>query len=652
MSSILPSSTSNKNKKNSKRRATATAATASTATPTTGCQQFVITATGRSFKRLRLDNNNNQQQRRRQNFDDEIDEGDSDEILDSNYLGGDEGDHRGKTGGDFNIDEDDNTEENKSSILSPSLSANQSCSSSWVASLQSMGSNNNGMFRRCRQLRARAHQVINSSHNNDIDDDDADDDSDGCCNNNNDDNSCAAMTTAAVAPRKRRPMKQRRTIGFTVQATAGNNAPTTKLSQLKNHGENHSSDNYDVEDVDEDDLQVEELEMKPSPRGTDKVRNENIPNNDDDDVDDRVPVEFLPDPLLVAAQHAMVLGGEEEVMAPHYPPHPHNGVDYYHRHYHHQYKQNSSTMLQSNKNNYNNNMESLLLMGDCCSSVTEEETSLAEDEASLSAISIGAITTMSALSGPGDGNTVVMGGAPPTASASASVETFKFKSNDNAAKQQQQRQKRQNAAVAATTQLSSSDCYTPLNNMLGGLHKERITRQQHHLSIHNQHSSFHSLGSGSEECHNHDGGGGSFLSLPTNPGSTSYQYEQQQNQQQSIGMMMTTPQTPPPPPPAAFFLMRSRRDEDEDEEMEDVAVAASSSSFIGNNRMKQHHRNHAGSSGNLNFTSSIADSKGKGGDGVMDTTSATYSREDGIFNGGDVPKWKRRVNLPSHSSLY
>ena len=181
---------------------------------------------------------------------------------------------------------------------------------------------------------------------------------------------------------------------------------------------------------------------------------------------------------------------------------------------------------------------------------------------------------MSALSGPGDGKSVVLGAPSPlpqpatAAVAASSTAQHQF-----------------GAPSVATAQPSSD--FSSLNNVLGGLHRERMARRN---------SSFHSLGS--DGCHTNDGSaGGSLRSMPNH--SSGYHHRQ--------NMVHLPPPTAYVPKSTFTSAMQSHA---EDEEMEDA----------------------------------VTENVGGG----MDTSAGSNSNS----GGEGIPKWKRRVNLQSHSSLY
>lgn len=454
---------------------------------------------GRSFKRLRLDQTLVSVPHH--------DRARSGNAFDSHSIGTLS---VGTMGGDLESnDEDTGNYEDDEEVMSGSQS-------SWVASLPSLNSK-----RRMPGVGLNGTRVSNSNDLG-VEDDAA---------------TCAEMTTAAVAPMRRvrhrskkkdmrvdgasSPLfngeRKRRAVGVAFETTTG---PPNRLGRLKN------------------DLTVNEIQVNPMFPAAD-VQNQH--NNDDKKHESQKPsmmpppVECIPDPLLVAAQHAAVGGNRDEP--------------------------NSDEV-----NNLNENGAGLFV-GDCYSSVTEEETSLAEDEASLSAISIGGNTTTSL------GATTMASskeGIRRCSSACSNKTDVELKAapppvfqtpNDSNAMQQQEK--------------TSS-----LNYFLGNLHRERQQRQSMNSSPHRRGSSHHSLGSMGVQSHI---SGNSHQSLPTYPMN------------------------------GAICASANAADSgDMDVDMEGPTGSMSSA--------------HASQANSINTSQS--------GDGK------------------DVPKWKRRVKLPSHSSLH
>jgi hypothetical protein len=484
---------------------------------------------GRSFKKLRLDHTlvavTNQQHAHHNNanpFDAQ-----SLGTLSVGTMGGDLESNDEDTG---NYDDEEEEEGESGS------------KSSWVASLPSLGSRRRMLP--LGGLDGKAGCAAGALKQEEIDDA----------------ATCSEMTTAAVAPRRRTqhrarkrgkqngealPLlmngdRKRRAIGFMIDTTAG----LVMETELK----------------EEEDLVVEEIQL-------DNLLHENAEDNVNGNPESMLsspPVECIPDPLLVAAQHAMGSGG--------------GGSD-----------------DKSQNMNSDAAATALLFVGDCYSSVTEEETSLAEDEASLSAISVGALsvgnTTMASSKGGAQCHSV---GSDVDVHRTSSQETADSMRDVElkAAPPPQPGYDKHNINNAMQQADKESD-YNSLNRILGGLHRER----QHRLSAmsssspHRRESSFHSLGS-MGVCSNVSGN--SHQSCPNYYCAVSQPLASLRGRTAESSMMDH----------AATYA-------DMDVEMEGGATHLPSGSA---------NSSHAGSE---------------------DKQSAD-----------SIPKWKRRVNLPSHSSLF
>ncbi|KAL7467352.1 hypothetical protein ACHAXS_007602 [Conticribra weissflogii] len=249
---------------------------------------------------------------------------------------------------------------------------------------------------------------------------------------------CAAMTTAAVAPRKHRNRsspnakkfkRKKRAIGFVIDTVAKTDYIAMKDQAAGGRKRDSNLDMNSSKEIQQvaqqpirrgnlklgemskrksEELEVEELEVDSLSLDGNEVTFASIQNKQTTDPDHQLreqqsmspPLDCIPDPLLVAAQHAagegmgMGTAGDYPTMgltlnegrgdALKDPPDVPVGEGSAH-----------APSLHPSPDASNNNW-SLLVMGDCCSSVTEEETSLAEDEASLSAISVGGHTILSA----------------------------------------------------------------------------------------------------------------------------------------------------------------------------------------------------------------------------------------------------------------
>jgi hypothetical protein len=205
----------------------------------------------------------------------------------------------------------------------------------------------------------------------------------------------------------------------------------------------------------------------------------------------------------------------------------------------------------------------------------------------------------------------------------------------------------------------------PLNHILGGLHKERLSRLSMNRPLSRGDSSLHSMGS----VGGHSAGGNSYRSLPGNlqqhamnnnvgMGNNTLSwnmnhYQQQQHQQR----------------PPSFVQQQQRQQQtplsmmDEDAEMEEadndttskmLATSGSFNSASGHAAAATGGGSVAsGSLGNLSRTSSGNINVSTGSGIVEDGNKSSSSiRNESDSKNAAVPKWKRRVNLPSHSSLY
>jgi hypothetical protein len=227
-----------------------------------------------------------------------------------------------------------------------------------------------------------------------------------------------------------------------------------------------------------------------------------------------------------------------------------------------------------------------LFVGDCYSSVTEEETSLAEDEASLSAVSLGGNTTTS------------VGGATmasskegmvrcPSRGSDAGVRRTSTRDADSIKDAELKAApppfRQTHTMMNAMQQHEKASDYNSLNFFLGSLHKERQQRQSmQHSSPHRRGSSYHSLGS---------------MGVHSNISGTSHQSCPNYAMMQQV-QMENTPNSG-----------------DIDVDMEGP-------------------------------TGSISSVHGSQSNSVNTNQSGHESKESG------VPKWKRKVNLPSHTSLF
>ena len=334
---------------------------------------------------------------------------------------------------------------------------------------------------------------------------------------NDDAATCAEMTTAAVAPRRKAHRRKK------------NESP------LFNGERKRRAIGFAFESQMDELLEVEEIELDPmfdrkpaavaAAASSQHPKNDVIDNTTNASSHSLPPVECIPDPLLVAAQHAAVGGNTNE--------------------------------LSQNHENVNGTG---LFVGDCYSSVTEEETSLAEDEASLSAVSLG-------------GNTTTSVGGTTMTSSKEGVRSAEFGNRGAASAQDVELKPAPPPAFArhnvnnAMQQYEKASDYN-LNSLLGNLHRERQQRQS---SPHRRGSSYHSMGSTGMHS---NVSGNSHQSCPMN------------------------------------FAGQMLQDVDMDVDMEGP-------------------------------TGSISSAHGS----QTNSQSGSDSRDS-------VPKWKRRVKLPSHSSLY
>ena len=426
----------------------------------------------------------------------------------------------GTMGGDLESNDEDtgNYDEEDEEIMSVSQS-------SWVASLPSLNSKRRmpGVSGGLDGVRAVA--VAGNNHSNDagVDDDAA---------------TCAEMTTAAVAPRRRvrhctkkkdmhvdgassPPLlngeRKRRAVGVAFETVA---EPPNRLGRLKN------------------DLTVNEIQVNPQFPAA-GVQNQSSDGNRLESSQKSSmmppPVECIPDPLLVAAQHAAVGGNRDEP--------------------------------NSNETNNLNENGAALFVGDCYSSVTEEETSLAEDEASLSAVSIG-------------GNTTTSLGATTMASSKEGIRRCSSACSNRTDVELKAAPPPAFPTPNVSNAMQQQEKTSSLNYFLGNLHRERQQRQSMHSSPHRRGSSYHSLGSMGVQSHI---SGNSHQSLPNYP----------MNGAQCASVNVAD-------------------SGDMDVDMEGPTGSMSSA--------------HASQANSVNTSQS--------------------------GEGKDVPKWKRRVKLPSHSSLY
>mmetsp|Transcript_4431 Transcript_4431/g.8508 ORF Transcript_4431/g.8508 Transcript_4431/m.8508 type:complete len:621 (+) Transcript_4431:315-2177(+) len=527
--------------------------------------------TGRSFKRLRLDH---------VHVGGGLSSAQSIGTLSVGTMGGD----LESNDEDLGDEEDDDDTEDGNHVGGSRAGGADSIASSWVASL---GSTN---FRKRRMEGGNVHVASSSQYPSQYpshattmrmpgEDDDA--------------ATCSGMTTAALAPRRRRTRnyssnregQKRRAIGFTMD--------TIPTSDHRNRGSFLPGQNKRYSDDLDDDLVIEDLEVDLSQR--------KMPASSS-----APPIERIPDPLLVAAQHAA-----------------HDG-------------EGTMTTATGSRVAGGYGVE-------CCSSVTEEETnSLAEDEASIGAISIGANTAVSALSG----GTMMMSGT------AGSFDRVADGGRGAAAQQQHQQRSRDDAgsndmpppnntapAAAVATGFPS------LNHILGGLHKERLSRLSTNRPPSGGELSLRSMGS--DDGARSAGGGASYRSLPGNL------HVANGNADDNGGFSGGAAA------PSWNAGLQTPLSADEDAEMEeaddDAAAGASSSSSIA--AAGGFNGSLAGSVA-VGFYGSRAGGGGGSGFGNLSRASsggtASVGSTAAVAPGDDVTSgWKHRVvNLPSHSSLY
>ena len=176
-------------------------------------------------------------------------------------------------------------------------------------------------------------------------------------------------TTNALAPRRRRRYTstsggQRRRATFLLDGQGAAHPPASSQQQQQQQQQRGASSDLEIEDLEVSSIlavadQRQQQAQQAWRRGPPHHRGE-------------APRAPGGDPLLIAARHAA--RPPHDVAPPDHPPAAAAAAGL---------SRPQSTVA--------------LHMSDCCSSVTEEETSLAEDEASISAISIGANTTLSAI---------------------------------------------------------------------------------------------------------------------------------------------------------------------------------------------------------------------------------------------------------------
>eukprot|EP00804_Cyclotella_cryptica_P006691 CCRYP_008646-RA/>CCRYP_008646-RA protein AED:0.03 eAED:0.03 QI:356/-1/1/1/-1/1/1/159/613 len=541
---------------------------------------------GRSLKRLRLDHtlvtvpthNNNNGSHPRHPFDAQ-----SIGTLSVGTMGGDMESNDEDTG---NYDDDDDDEEEEEGLESASQS-------SWVASLPSLASR-----RRMPCCQGQNGNIMSSAavHPPFDEGDDA--------------ATCSEMTTAAVAPRRRIRRRARRTekrtngdaspaflnngdrkrraIGFMVATATG--APDSEPRGLKD-------DDLIVEDIDLDSIL---LDQGQPPLHNQSVLYAPISNGPQQSMIASPPVECIPDPLLVAAQHAAGEGGACD----------------------------TDRNMDSGHGSGSESAKGLLFLGDCYSSVTEEETSLAEDEASLSAISVGGNTTtsvggMTMASSKGgiarchsSGSDVL----PGVHRAGSKDILHSLKDLDLMAAPPRPSTFGEHSVNNAMQQQDRSHDYNSLNRFLGGLHQERQHRKSAATSPHRREASFHSLGSMGV---NSNVSGNSHRSCPNyfmNCASTASSWRGQNIEHSAAPIMMVNGGNDHmgiPPSPGEM----------------DVDMEGPS--------------NHPTTCGSSASVASIY--------GSRTTSSANASQagsEEKQSTDVEVPKWKRRVKLPTHSSLY
>ena len=331
---------------------------------------------------------------------------------------------------------------------------------------------------------------------------------------------CAEMTTAAVAPRRRvRYRSCKKDDRMDASSPPMNGERRQRTNGLKDDG------------LAVDEIRLGSSSMFRSPAA--QLQNSQNHHGSQISMMASPPVECIPDPLLVAAQHAAVGNGDETTQ------------------------------------NMDGN-DAGLYVGDCYSSVTEEETSLAEDEANLSAISLG---------GASRGTSTSKDGIARLPSNASDVGMQHKNSVDLKAPPSSALGSQNNSNNSMQNQRKTSD-YN-LNSFLGNLHRERQQRQSIQTSPHRRGSSYHSLGSMGVNSHV---SGNSHQSCPTYA------------------------------PVNAGVQVQLDNAGDMDVDMEGPTGSISSSH-------------------------------------VSQTNSASAS-QSGSEGKGTVPKWKRKVKLPSHSSLY
>ena len=429
----------------------------------------------------------------------------------------------------------------------------------------------------------------------------------------NDAATCSEMTTAAVAPRRRHhPTRatRKRAIGFMMDKDIVNSNSTIQGGDGK-----QSNGSYDDDD---DDLELEDLEVTSLLPLTNGKNNRGAgSHNSNNHHLNRIkggmmsssgqkqlpPIGQIPDPLLVAAQHAA--GGMQSA--------PNVAFDM------------STSFAPAGAASQN-----VLVMGDCCSSVTEEDASLAEDEASISAISIGANTTVSALSGGMDGRSTA-GGSFDHRSIGAGSGSF----------DQHTQQKQEEVSIAGATAKPANplqptqamamsngsvnnNAYAPLNTILGGLHKERMSRLSTNRPLSRGESSLHSMGSMGA----HSAGGASYRSLPGNLQGTVNAV--------SWNVMPNTVNQLQQQQPPSFI----QQEQQKPVAMEEDAVMEEADDDHGGNN----HQNNIPAIGSFGNNSSHG--------GSVASFYSNNSAAAAAVPDESVPKWKRRVNLPAHSTLY
>jgi len=563
---------------------------------------------------------------------------------------------------------------------------------------------------------------------------------------------CAAMTTAAVAPRRHRnrsspssikAKRKKRAIGFVIDTSPRDreNSDCIAMKEAAAEGgmrncsmdmnscleiqqqarqpirrgnlkigdmRRRKSDELEVEELEVDCLSLDGNEATFTTNQNDQINGLNRLLREQDSTSP--PLDCIPDPLLVAAQHAAGEGmgtgtsgghptlgsiskGGRGATLKDPPDAPFAGVG--------AYGSSSEPTPDASNNNW-----SLLVMGDCCSSVTEEENSLAEDEASLSAISIGGITTLSTGGDIGTVGTVsglsaggTHGGAESEASMAdpASIggmsdgmggsydrklpqlaphpendhirrsadpmerTTFSngskllLETKDQNILKPLQCSRQPDSAVAQKADNSvATNGYASLNQMLGTLHNERRHRRQANFEFgkggFRRDSSIFSLGS---ECTGFGTGTGrllsrgeerSYSSLPGNI-ITSMDSAVHWNAQQKhppTHIQSTASHTIANAP--NFNPIDGAKSQEMDIEME----AATQSGAV------------AAAGGSLDagacsisgsLTGSCANfsrtSMGSNGPPAADCEIVKYGQ-----TAAPAPKWKRQVKLPSHSSLF